>query len=227
MNPVTPPVDRETIREVVSRLAGSDLYADLIARHRAEAGRRRAELVAELPRGADAERKAIDAAGKARWKAEAAVAQAEAALSAAKADAHTAFLKVESLQSQARRRVDRITGELRELVDPRIRELRDHIEGLHERARLAAAPVLERVVRDLVGRERFAYDWNTDDVDRVRAALRGLIAECDTLVMTDYGGDVGPRLRDILARGEAAADTLDLYGDDAGGRRLARHHIGA
>jgi len=224
---ITQPLDHFQVRDAVAKLVGSDIYRGLVAKHRAEAGRRRAELLAELPVGADAERKAIDSAGKARWRAAAAAEQAEAALSAAKAEAHAAFLRVESLTSQAHRRVDRITAELRELADGRIAELRDHIEALHERARLAAKPVRERVVPDLTGRDRQVFDWNTDDVDRVRATLRGLIAECDALVLADYGGDVGPRLRDILARGEAAADTLDLYGDDAGGRRLARHHIGA
>lgn len=229
MNPVTPPlVDRETAREVVARLAGSDIYADLVARHRAEAGRRRAELVAELPRGADAERKAIDAAGKARWKAEAAVEQAEAALSAAKADAHAAFLKLESLQSQARRRVDRITAELRELADPRIGELRFHLEFLVERARHAARPVLSRVSRGVGFAERFVYDWNVADVEAVRATLRGLVEECDSLLTADYGPDVAPRLRDIVARAERAADSLALYdGEDLAGYRLQRHHIGA
>jgi small-conductance mechanosensitive channel len=227
MTTVTQPLGDQQLREAVVQFVGSDIYRGLIAERRAEAGRRRAELLAELPVGAAAERKAIDAAGKARWQAVAAVEQAEAALSAAKAEAHAAFLKVESLTSQARRRSDRITTELRELADPRIGELRFHLEFLEERARHAARPTLTRVVPAWGGSERVVHDWNIDGVEAARATLRELINECAGLVLGDYGVDVAPKLRDILARAEAAADSLALYdGENAAGYRLQRHQIG-
>jgi hypothetical protein len=216
-------VDRFKQTEIVSRIVRSDMYRRLIGEERSRVADQRVVLIGELHSGTKAEEARKEAAARAYWKADA---EAQAAADRAK-DArntrHEAWLAMESARSVAQKRRDRIAAQLEELADPRIEALRYHLELIHEAARHCTKPVVERVDRDLFGRQRAVFDWNDQSVEKVRDELRAMIDELQALKVADYGADPGPRLVEILARAEAICHPLGLYE----GQRIKRHEIEA